>query len=837
LIKMTDESTGDGFQCNILDCNEDSDCPILTVHYRGPGDSNGWMYLPNDMGLEWVADDFNKFHTFLQVSQELADATEVYLYFERPRAGINILIDNFRITEYQPVPDLNILDDGGVIMSPTCDSLIINGNAEAGDTRGWKPRMGGKISIHPGGADLTQYSFEHNGRNSFIMGPMHELATGCFIGGMRYIFDAKIMLLDENRQPFKCDKNEKWVDREACPLLTFEIETEEDKKWHYFRNEDTSDWVGETWNRFHVLFDATEDFTNSVDGRLYIERPKAGLSIMFDEVTLSRDCVTLIHNTDGETNSTAGWTILENGSGEIKIYDQGYGESTKSFGMFGRISSSDGLGHLLDVACFVVGRTYKFTAYMKLLDELQGDSAVSCQKDATMGQYDSCPCFTIHFILANGSTKVLNLYNTDTSEWDAISFNAYAATFQIDEEMANAVGAYIIIRGARAGVAILCDLVKIEVVEELICDDLVTNGHFEEGVTTGWSALGSSLELHNGGAFGSTYALAVTQRSGPESGVKYDIPASCFVEGKEYEFKALIRLYDVNGEEFVCEKAVQYGDPKACPVVGVYYKANGGTKMIHIQNYDWNTWGAGNWNWFYSIFTVTRELNFADEIYFVVKGCAPGIKIVIDSISLERQIPQTDILAYTHRTNICQQMIHDPNALYGDLLTWSVLGSGSIDIVNEEYSNYFIHSGRTDHWNGPMMKLETNCFLKEGSRFDFNAMIKLLDSDGNAFACNKTAPLVDSKSCPLLSFTVAVDGGMQQIDFANQIESEWISDEWNHFSVIFQVTQEMSNASAIFLTVHGPAGGIDVLFDNVTLKPFNCHDGGGRALASNQRCS
>lgn len=130
LIKMTDEETGDGFQCNILDCNDDSDCPILTAHYKGPGDRNGWMYLPNDMALEWVPDDFNRFHTYLHVSEELVDATEVYLYFERPRAGINIFLDNIRIVEYQPVPELNILEDGGVIMSPTCDDLIVNGNAE-----------------------------------------------------------------------------------------------------------------------------------------------------------------------------------------------------------------------------------------------------------------------------------------------------------------------------------------------------------------------------------------------------------------------------------------------------------------------------------------------------------------------------------------------------------------------------------------------------------------------------------------------------------------------------------------------------------------------------------
>lgn len=144
-----------------------------------------------------------------------------------------------------------------------------------------------------------------------------------------------------------------------------------------------------------------------------------------------------------------------------------------------------------------------------------------------------------------------------------------------------------------------------------------------------------------------------------------------------------------------------------------------------------------------------------------------------------------------------------------------------------------------------MMMLETNCFLKEGTRFDFNAMIKLLDSDGNAFACNKTASSPEDsnniESCPVLSFFVSLPGGMKQIEFANQIEEEG-KGEWNHFSVIFQVTEDMSNATSMFLAIHGAPGGIDVLFRDITLKPFNCHDkydGNGRMLASgsvNQRC-
>ena len=53
------------------------------------------------------------------------------------------------------------------------------------------------------------------------------------------------------------------------------------------------------------------------------------------------------------------------------------------------------------------------------------------------------------------------------------------------------------------------------------------------------------------------------------------LPVSCFIEGKEYYFKVFNHLYDVDREEFVCEKSAKHGDPKICLVVGIHCKADG----------------------------------------------------------------------------------------------------------------------------------------------------------------------------------------------------------------------------------------------------------------------
>lgn len=487
-IKMVNEGTGEGFMCDILACNDDSVCPLLTIEYKKENGERQWEYYENELGYDWKPEEFNKFHQYVQVSDAMSKATEVFFYFERPSAGVTIMIDNVKITEFQPVPDGYIFDDGGImVMSPTCDNLVVNGDAEIKNTGGWKPRLGGKIMIRPEGADQTSYSFEHNGRTAFISGPSHKLATGCFIDGMRYIMDAKVKLEDENNVAYFCNKAGTWVDDYACPILTLEVETYDDRKrWHYFRNEDVSDWVPETWNKFHVLIDATEDFDHAVDGEFYLERPKKGLSIIYDQVTISRDCTKLIYNSDIDTNTTVGWRVMD-GSEGIKIAHEGADDTSEfSLGHYGRETYETGLGHYIDIGCLVSGRKYAFRSMIKLIDELADNAGVTCSKDASPGSADACPILKLTAVIDENGGKVdYDFVNTNTSAWDADSFNPFTATFTVDDTIANALSAYIVVGGPRAGVAILMDQISIDLFEdeEPNCESLIQNGFFDVSQT------------------------------------------------------------------------------------------------------------------------------------------------------------------------------------------------------------------------------------------------------------------------------------------------------------------------------------------------------------------
>jgi len=142
----------------------------------------------------------------------------------------------------------------------------------------------------------------HSGRRSFLMGPRHELAMNCFTGGMMYKFEAKMKLIDDaTGEAFECDKTKQWIDDLACPLLTFQVSLPDGtKRWLYYNNKTKGKWQKNMWNFFQSSFRIDETLATATEGSFYIERVKAGVSIVIDEVVISRDCSVLVPNWDAE---------------------------------------------------------------------------------------------------------------------------------------------------------------------------------------------------------------------------------------------------------------------------------------------------------------------------------------------------------------------------------------------------------------------------------------------------------------------------------------------------------------------------------------------------------
>ena len=156
-----------------------------------------------------------------------------------------------------------------------------------------------------------------------------------------------------------------------------------------------------------------------------------------------------------------------------------------SYGHFGRTSSGGGPSHIIDLGCLILGRQYEFTAKFKLLDEDNNNAPYHCRNDVAWGDPLLCPIFAITMIDSDGNpVDAQNYNNIDPSTITAENFNKYRAIFTVDEAMATATEARILIKGPRPGVATLMDDIEINLYEPPPhdCTELVPNGDFEVSI-------------------------------------------------------------------------------------------------------------------------------------------------------------------------------------------------------------------------------------------------------------------------------------------------------------------------------------------------------------------
>ena len=185
-----------------------------------------------------------------------------------------------------------------------CFLTFVHNHEQSGGLRGWTPRLGGELILENTGADLTHHSIKHTGRRSFIMGPKHELAVNCLTGGMKYSFEAKIKLIDsETGEGFECDKTKRWIDDLSCPLLSLQLNMKDGTKtWFYMSDETKGFWKKDSFNFFQASVVIDERIADADSGFFYVERVRAGVDILIDEVVLSRDCSVLISNWNAEVS-------------------------------------------------------------------------------------------------------------------------------------------------------------------------------------------------------------------------------------------------------------------------------------------------------------------------------------------------------------------------------------------------------------------------------------------------------------------------------------------------------------------------------------------------------
>jgi len=190
------DAFGAPFLCdNNAPYGTENSCPSFTLVLHHNNDINVPTYLnfENIDDSEWVADDYNHFEAEFEVTEEIHSASGAIMIFNGPNAGISMIFDDVI---------LKIKIEGD------CENLVPNGHFDNDDEmENWSIEDDGELLIISGdGANGSNSSLLTSGRLATNDGPMSQISHMCMYEGLVYEFTAYLKLLDEDLQPFQCNK-------------------------------------------------------------------------------------------------------------------------------------------------------------------------------------------------------------------------------------------------------------------------------------------------------------------------------------------------------------------------------------------------------------------------------------------------------------------------------------------------------------------------------------------------------------------------------------------------------------------------------------------------------
>ena len=318
-----------------------------------------------------------------------------------------------------------------------------------------------------------------------------------------------------------------------------------------------------------------------------------------------------------------------------------------------------------------------------------------------------------------------------------------------------------------------------------------------------------NITIIEGGANSSMYSIMASGRLSLNDGPMSQISHMCMYEGLVYEFSAYLKLHDQNGQPFLCDKTVPFGDPLSCPVLAIEMTTRAEFVVVHPESSIEDPWVADEWNEFRTIFVVSNDLANAEIAHFKFKGPAAGISILIDDMKTE---------LYRPGVVNCNQLVVGTNGEDNDLGGWQTKGGGYIELIEDgdNSTKAFAHYARGAHSSGPKQIIETAC-LEVGQVYDIHGRFKFEDSVGNPVGCDKAASWGDPNFCLLFTFQLNDDPGQRE-HFGSNHEGPWVADEYNSFSSVVTIDQDMARAESMFFFIQGPSDDKTIIFDNISMK-------------------
>lgn len=266
-VKLQNETTGDSYDCTP---SAESRCPEVGLYWKSVEE----RWSRDDVATVVAAaspdsSGFQRLHGILDVTDEVSDASIVFLYIRRHAEGTILLVDNVSMT-------LVSIDDRG-----DCDNLVYNGNFSIGDSRYWFNGDDGALAMvspgFDGSSDYAVTSFEGN---------MEQyIRIRCMKPRSSYSATAKFKLIGTDGREFACRKR-RATDETRCPVMQLRIQVNGNHDVDTVASlaGDSSDTE---WNTLLGGFEAKDDFVNAESIRVQFRSVPNGATLVVDSVVIS----------------------------------------------------------------------------------------------------------------------------------------------------------------------------------------------------------------------------------------------------------------------------------------------------------------------------------------------------------------------------------------------------------------------------------------------------------------------------------------------------------------------------------------------------------------------
>lgn len=147
-------------------------------------------------------------------------------------------------------------------------------------------------------------------------------------------------------------------------------------------------------------------------------------------------------------------------------------------------------------------------------------------------------------------------------------------------------------------------------------------------------------------AFNSNYAVKVSNRRNRLDGIKQLLDVKCFlIIGKTIEISANVILLDDDGDLIVCDENLGSTGADSCPHFSFELtRFNGQKQFIDLER------NGTNDEFKYSIenvFRISREFQWAKDVYLVIRGAAGQVSMIVDDVSITP----------LDKSGVCSQMV------------------------------------------------------------------------------------------------------------------------------------------------------------------------------------